>query len=309
MPGNKSDAVPCERLRWKLSMIVSYHPCFEADTNILCAGRTPDGNDLAAMCGADAVILPQGCPKSLYKMARDNCAHIFPGYGARFDYPGKLGQTRLFAENNVRHPYTLAFADTNDFHQRYGPEPNHLPIGFPLVFKFDWGGEGETVFLVESKTLLNDHIKKAARFEKTGQKGFLIQEYIPCDGRSLRVVVIGETMRSYWRVHENRGNFLASISKGAHIDAGLQPDLQKAAIDAVAPFCRKTGINLAGFDFLFSSKEHCPWPLFLEINYFFGRKGLGGSEQFYKMLIPEIKNWIARQGVTDGQPLPGTLSG
>jgi len=32
--------------------------------------------------------------------------------------------------------------------------------------------------------------------------------------------------------------------------------------------------------------------LFLEINYFFGRKGLGGSEAYYKLLQQEIDRWI-----------------
>jgi ribosomal protein S6--L-glutamate ligase len=30
----------------------------------------------------------------------------------------------------------------------------------------------------------------------------------------------------------------------------------------------------------------------LEINYFFGRRGLGGSDAYYKVLKREIQNWI-----------------
>jgi ribosomal protein S6--L-glutamate ligase len=40
-----------------------------------------------------------------------------------------------------------------------------------------------------------------------------------------------------------------------------------------------------------------PQPLFLEINYFFGRAGLGGSERFYDMLQTEIDNWLAGLGL------------
>jgi ribosomal protein S6--L-glutamate ligase len=40
-----------------------------------------------------------------------------------------------------------------------------------------------------------------------------------------------------------------------------------------------------------------PRPLFLEINYFFGRAGLGGSERFYDMLQTEIDNWLAGLGL------------
>ena len=38
-------------------MIVSFHPLFEADKNIISAGREPDADDLAAIKAADAVIL------------------------------------------------------------------------------------------------------------------------------------------------------------------------------------------------------------------------------------------------------------
>jgi ribosomal protein S6--L-glutamate ligase len=30
----------------------------------------------------------------------------------------------------------------------------------------------------------------------------------------------------------------------------------------------------------------------LEINYFFGRRGLGGSNAFYEILTSEIDNWL-----------------
>jgi len=59
-------------------MIVSFHPCFGADKYIICAGRKPDADDLAAMKAADAVILPQGCNEVLYNMASKNCSNIFP---------------------------------------------------------------------------------------------------------------------------------------------------------------------------------------------------------------------------------------
>jgi ribosomal protein S6--L-glutamate ligase len=36
-----------------------------------------------------------------------------------------------------------------------------------------------------------------------------------------------------------------------------------------------------------------PVPMLLEINYFFGRKGLGGSKAYYKLLHEEIQAWLA----------------
>ncbi len=135
-------------------------------------------------------------------------------------------------------------------------------------------------------------LKKADEFEKTGQKGFLLQEYIPSDNRSLRVALIGGKLISYWRVQKDTDNFRAGLSQGAVADFESDPKLIKAAEKNVKEFCKKTGINLAGFDFLFSSENNYNEPLFLEINYFFGRKGLGGSEKFYAILNREIRKWL-----------------
>lgn len=278
-------------------MIVSFHPCFEADQNIICAGRSPDHTDLAAIKAADAVILSQGCYESVYKMARNNCPNVFPNYDAKFKYPGKIGQSQLFRQMNVPVPETEIFHNTDAFYTSYGKVPGKHQFRFPLVFKFDWGDQGTNVFLVNSLSELEGMLEKAGRFEKTGQKGFLIQEYIPTQNRSLRVVIIGQKILSYWRVQKNSDNFCSNLGQGAVIDPDSDPELQAKAALSVKKFCKKTGINLAGFDFLFSSDAENKTPLFLEINYFFGRRGLGGSENFYGLLHQEIINWIASLGL------------
>jgi len=288
-------------------MILSFHPCFEYDKNIICAGRDPGADELAAIKAADAVILPQGCRELLYKMAQKNCRNVFPNYDARFKYPGKIGQIRLFQETDTPHPKTeiyhtvgvspCAYPATEVSHSAY-------PVRLPFVFKFDWGGEGDNVFLIKSDKEFQNILKKAEDYEKTGQSGFIIQEYIrPIprfvsenndipESRTLRVVVIGTKIISYWRIQKNPEKFHANIAKGGVTDADSDPDLQEAAKISAKDFCQKTGINLAGFDFLFSWKNGTAIPLFLEINYFFGRHGLGGSEKFYELLDTEIKNWI-----------------
>jgi len=62
-------------------MIVSFHPLLEADRNIICAGRQPNREDLAAIRAADAVILSQRCYRALYEIARENWLHVFPNMG------------------------------------------------------------------------------------------------------------------------------------------------------------------------------------------------------------------------------------
>ena len=66
----------------------------------------------------------------------------------------------------------------------------------------------------------------------------------------------------------------------------------------------KTGINLAGFDVIFSSENGDPDAMVLEINYFFGRKGLGGSENYYRILLEEMRNWLARRSFVDESTMP-----
>ena len=273
-------------------MILSFHPLFEADKNIICAGREPGADDLAAVKSAEAVILPQGCRQSLYEMARDNCRHVFPDYEVRFNYPGKIGQTRLFQKNGTAHPQAETYASLADFRRQYGDDSKDIAFELPCVFKFDWGGEGETVYPINSRKDLQNVLQKATDFERSGQKGFLLQEYVPTEGKTLRVVIIGRTLISYWRIQEDTDSFLSSVSRGARIDAALEPERQNVAKVFVKNLCNKTGINLAGFDVIFAPVKEYIKPLMLEINYFFGRRGLGGSDAFYEILKSEIQNWI-----------------
>jgi ribosomal protein S6--L-glutamate ligase len=280
-------------------MIVSFHPLFVGDKNIICAGREPDADDLAAIKAAAAVVLPQGCRQTLYEMARDNCLHVFPNYSVRFNFPGKIGQMRLFQKNGTAHPHAETYSSLDDFRRQYGADPKDIAFEFPCVFKFDWGGEGETVYLINSREDLKNILQKAAHFEKSGQKGFLLQEYVPTEGKTLRVVIIGLTLISYWRIQENTDSFISSVSRGARIEASLHPRRENVAKVFVKNLCNKTGINLAGFDVIFTPAKEYIKPLMLEINYFFGRRGLGGSDAYYEILKREIHNWLAH--VLSGQ--------
>ena len=271
-------------------MIVSFHPLFRGDHNILCAGREPGPSDLYAIRAANAVVLPQGCQRQLYFMARDNCPNVFPNYDARFRYPGKIGQIKLFIEESISYPPTQVFQNLVEFKRRY---PGSSSPSLPLVFKFDWGGEGETVFFARSLIELDQLLNRTARYEASGQFGFLLQQYIPSGHRSLRVVVIGDGILSYWRICEEKNVFqTANLSKGAKLDLVGDSGLKKKAENTVSDFCRCTGINLAGFDVIFAENESTPRPLLLEINYFFGRVGLGGSEHYYRLLKKAIKRWL-----------------
>jgi ribosomal protein S6--L-glutamate ligase len=284
-------------------MILSFHPCYVADENRICAERPPGPADLARMRAAQAVILPQGCKPELYRMARENAAHIFPNYDVRFGYPGKSGQIRLFRELGAPHPPTRLYRCLTDFDYPRQAAVITREIGFPLVFKLDFGGEGETVERIETPQHLRAYLQAASdRY----QGPFLLQRYIAAEQRSLRVVVIGKRLISYWRENPDPESFGTSAGKGARIDHESDPRRQQLAREAVCELCRRSGINLAGFDLLFQPADDRP--LFLEINHYFGRRGLGGSAAFYEILSAEIDRWLAQlslgRGPKEGFSLP-----
>jgi ribosomal protein S6--L-glutamate ligase len=279
-------------------MILSFHPLFEADINITCAGRPPAKADLEAIQNADAVVLAQGCSRGLYEMARENCRHVFPNYDARFQYPEKIGQMKLLQSLGVPVPRTKCFQNGEAFHQNFDSRQAGQIFGYPLVFKFNWGGEGDTVFLIESGDDLAQLLEKASCFEKSGQSGFMLQKYISFSRRCLRVAIIGEHASAYWRIQPDPLKFGTSISRGGYVDRQSDPALMQKGIQMAKTICDKTDINLAGFDFLVDEKNPAEEILCLEINYFFGRRGLGGSETFYEILLHQIHQWIEKTGLS-----------
>jgi ribosomal protein S6--L-glutamate ligase len=276
-------------------MILSFHPIIVADENIICAGRDPDQEDLAAIQKAKAVILPQGCTKPLYRMATANCGHVFPNLDVRFDFPSKSGQARLLDTLEIARPQTAYFETVAAFQRSAG-----MTV-YPMVVKFDWGDQGDTVFKVDNAGQLAAVLDRASACETTGQYGFLVQEYIPATHGALRVALIGTRKIAYWRIPQSPDTFGTHLGGGARIDAAYEPELQQAAVAVVEQVVRRTGLQLAGFDFIFDQRDierDRIEPLMLEINYFFGRTGLGGSEAYYRLLEAEIDTWLAAAGLS-----------
>lgn len=247
-------------------------------------GGLPGKEDIKAMDRADAVILPQGCGKEVYLLARQHCSHVFPDYEARFHYPGKTGQARLFSEHMAPCPGYLVLEKIEDY------SAESLPFNYPFVVKGAWGGEGNNVVLIENDRDFEAARQKVLSWLKNG--GCLVQQYIPSGGKSLRVVVIGRSFYPYWRINQ-KGGFYSNLAKGAVVCSRSFKSLQERALNTLRPFCRSTGINLAGFDFIFSSKVKDPQPFFLEINYSFRTRGLGGPDYFLELMAKEVRQWIA----------------
>ena len=238
---------------------------------------------------ARAIILPQTVEKELYHLCKKLCPHVFPDYDLRFQWEGKVGDTLAFWAFNIKHPHTLIFPKVETLlgdHPHMDHKIPELPE-FPFVLKGAQGGEGAQVWLIKSSIDLEERLQTLLQYELQGSSGFIIQEYLPSLERDLRVVVIGSQIVSYWR---KAPGFFHNIAQGGEVDAESDPELQAIGREKVRQFCQWSNINLAAFDLVFSSERE--EPIFLEINYTFGRTGLGGSEKFYNLLRDVVEQWL-----------------
>ncbi len=277
-------------------MILSFHPCFAADVQIILGDQDlgPDGFELIET--AKAIILPQGRHAGLYDVCSSYGALIFPNYEMRFKYPGKTGQARLFRDFSCSHPETLCWKAVKEFKSKY-PVPGDFPHDLPFMIKDNKSHEAEGVYLINDSPSLAKALEQLEYREMSGMPGFVTQACIASDGNVLRVVIIGENILTYWKRPNRPGQFITTISLGAIIDHQWQPELQEKGNTRARALARKTGINLAAIDFVFDMSAKDPEPLFLEINYYFGRRGLGGTEKYYMLLYQAIQYWLKEAGL------------
>jgi ribosomal protein S6--L-glutamate ligase len=150
---------------------------------------------------------------------------------------------------------------------------------------------------VEDALSLSEALEWLTLRENSGPKGFVTQDFIPSNGNALRAVIIGKRIITYWKRPGKPGGRITTIRGGAVIDHHWRQNLQEKGKAEAQVLSDETGINLAAVDFVFPLKELDPDPLFLEINYYFGRRGLGGTERYYKLLYQAIQEWLAEVGL------------
>ncbi|MGD9031454.1 MAG: hypothetical protein PVJ69_03090 [Desulfobacteraceae bacterium] len=276
-------------------MILSFHPCFLGDTLVILGDGTLDTHDLRHIHAAEAIILPQYCNSALYRACKSSSAQIFPNYDARFEYPGKIGQSLLFKKYKCPHPETQQWASVRTFKEAYEGERD-FAHRMPFLIKGDQAHEAEGIYTITDRSALEASLEDLKRLEGSGGSGFISQELIRAEGNVLRVVIIGGRTISYWKRARERGQMITTISRGAEIDREWNPDLQTKGKTEAERFVAATGINLAAIDFVFDVNQPDPQPLFLEINYIFGRRGLGGSMRFYQLLSQALQEWLAERG-------------
>jgi ribosomal protein S6--L-glutamate ligase len=216
----------------------------------------------------------------------------------RFRYPGKTGQSLLFEKMGWPHPLTRRWDSVAAFrdHLRHS---GRLPHEMPFFLKRDLSHEGSGVYLIRVRTQIESVLGEIRRL---GDSGFISQDCIPCAGNVLRVVILGKRVLSYWKRSERTDEPVISLGRNAWVDREWRPDLQEKGIAAARRFSEGSGINLAAMDFVFSTADPDPRPLILEINYYFGRRGLGGSLRYYRLLYDAIHEWLVERGL-DPSPL------
>ena len=273
-------------------MILSFHPCFVADSQVILGDRSLNPDDHALIREAAVIILPQGCSFALYQACKDSSALLFPNYEMRFKYPGKIGQGLLFKKLRLPHPETIPWPSVDAFREAYHKRGD-FPHRTPFLIKADGRHEAEGIYLISDRAALESALRDLTGFEKSG---FISQELIPSEGNVLRAVILGHRTITYWVRPENPDQIITTISRGAIIDGDWRADLQKKGRDQVQKFTAAAGINLAAIDLVFPLSDLDPRPLFLEINYYFGRRGLGGSLNYYMLLHKAIREWLEEKG-------------
>ena len=249
--------------------------------------------ELKLISRASAVLLPQGCSAALHAACVAEGPALFPEYGPRFAFPGKVGQSLLFARLGLPRPRTFRWRSPKEFicARSGGKQGCH---SLPVIVKTDSDHEGHGVFFAPDDPALHRALDAVAA---GGGGGFITQDFVAPGGAVLRVVVVGGRALSYWKRSTVEGDVIVTIARNAVVDHMWKPELQAEGVELCRRLTSATGINLAAVDVIFHLDAPAPAPLLLEINYFFGRRGLGGSKNYYRLLLEAARDWTAKLGL------------
>lgn len=136
--------------------------------------------------------------------------------------------------------------------------------GVPVVIKPLHGSQGQGTILAES-TAGAVSMMQSVLFQS---REFLIQQYIPCAGEDIRVIVVDGEVVAAMRRKAPTGDFRSNLARGgsARVEE-VTPELGELAVQATAAL----GLQCSGVDLLPGPAG----PMILEIN---GSPGLGGIE-------------------------------
>lgn len=279
-----------ERVGGRQTYFVSLHHQISLDENLPPIGPL-DAWASRLIAGAAGVLMPKYCPPGRYGQVARLAKSHFPHLAPRYAYRGKARQIILFRRLGIAHPRTVLYASPEEAERNSGD----CPLALPFVLKGDTGGGGSAVFPVTSHRAYLDGLAHLPQNEPV-----LVQEWIENAGKDLRVVLMGSRVKSYFRVGGD--SFYNNVSKGARVDHGLQPDKQGEGRRLAIKVARKTRIDLGAFDIMFPVGGGPP--LVVEINFQFGRKGLGGLRGYERMFHSAVREWMGRAADSGDGLLP-----
>jgi ribosomal protein S6--L-glutamate ligase len=262
---------------------VSFHPQIPLEVNLAQFDPLDTLEAQSLVTNAAGVLLPVYLTPRRFGCIAQHARDWFPRLDVRHNLRGKIRQIRLFRQLGVRHPESLLFSSPSDLLRHL--EQQGPPWDYPMVLKGDTGGGGSSVFPLHGPS---DLVKKVGRLPQ--DEPALLQRWVNHGGRDLRVVVYGRQAISYFRVGD--GQFYNNVCRGGRTDHEGWPEDQARGIRAVHTFCDRTGIDLAGFDLMFPDQGD---PVFVEVNFHFGRKGLGGTPAHRQYFLKAVEEWRTRR--------------
>ena len=222
-------------------------------SSIRCVGIKPNWSDYPEELQREILHAEKICyPGPVYgQIFQAAGLSVFPRNYYHF-LGNKIAQTDLFDLLQISHPRTKIY---------YGRDPLERiksDFRFPLVAKTPLGSsQGRGVFLICRPEELSQYLK-------THNPAY-IQEYLPIE-RDLRVVVIGGNLvHAYWRIH-GEGDFRNNVSQGGTISF---ENIPAAALDFAMEAASKCRFDEVGLDIC----EHAGKYFVLEANMVFGQEG------------------------------------
>lgn len=274
--------------------IVSYHPGLEADINLVLVSQRPlDERDREVAGQAAAILLPQVCRADLFALAQSGGAPFFPNPAVHLSLDGKVGNHRLFRDLGLPHPPTVEFSDPQSAAAAWeAGRAEVVALGAPLVAKGAGGGMGENVFLVNNPAELRGLAGRLETYCHRGPSGLVLQRFLS-GAVDMRVVLMHDQAQVYWRKAAER-EFRANLAQGGSFSKDGPFQERQAALDLARRLQQAAGLDLAGVDVMIPPGGRA---LLLEVNFFFGRHALGGSEEFLRRYLEAVRRWLAGHGL------------
>ena len=257
---------------------VSLHHQIRLDVN-LPALAPLDERSRDLLCNAAGVLMPKYFSPVRYQQVAALAPNHFPRLGPRYLYRGKASQIRLFRDLALPHPRTVVY--DKPAQALRSCLQSGIPFS-PCVLKGDRGGGGSAVFPIHTWSDLSNGLNMLP-----GDEPVLLQDWVNNQGMDLRVVIIGELTKSYFRV--GNGHFYNNVAQGGRIDYELFPEKQRLGREMARSLCQSAGIDVAGLDLMFPPQGS---PLFIEINFLFGRKGIGGRTGYERLFDQAVRAWM-----------------